>query len=616
MSEKFTTPGAIVLKHSMPTEAAKKNFDIYSPLDKNKVGDLVTMLLRDGGPEATDHINNLAKIFFNKATEIGSTTPLSDYINDSDERQAIIQEFDHKVRQVMQSNDHKSVKNDKLAVLATDYGKKIEKQNLDYLLSKGSTAAKMAKTKARGNPTQLATGTSTPLMSSNVKGELIPVVIKRSFAEGMRPAEHIALSYMGRSSTVSAQMSTSLPGALFKRLSPTMFHEVVTIPNCYTRNGIMITVEDKKSLVGRYEADTDKLITETYLRDKISEGVKSIKAKSPSTCEAKDGICQHCFGLMANGKLPEIGTNVGVIAAQSVSEKLTQSMLSTKHKTTVGERRGNSYEQAANILNNPDKNFKDEATISNLNGVVSDIKKSALGDSIVYVNEVGHFVPRQQNVLVEKGTQVRAGDKLSTGTINPRKLVSLRGIGAGREYMAKELREIYSGDGKIYKPDSLDPRHFEIIAKNLLKYVEVVDPGHTGLLPGDKVDVNTIRKYLDKGVKELPVDQAEGSVLARGVSSLVPGTLLDTNHIQDLKDQGFTKVHITPSGLKVRPIVPGLQTAKMLDKNWISKLSFSKLRDSLKDSAATMAQTDIHSTDPIASYMMGNEFGEGTEGKY
>lgn len=608
MSETFTTPGAILLKHGMPTEKTKQSFDLYTPLDKGGVSNLVTSLLRDGGSKATDHINDLAKTFFNKATEIGSTTPLSDYINDSDERQAIIKEFDSKVQAIMESADTKAVKNQRLIELTSKYNKRIEDQNLQYLLSQGSTAAKMAKTKARGNASQLASGTSTPLMSTNVKREMIPVVIKRSFAEGMRPAEHIALSYMGRSSTVMSQLSTALPGALFKKLSPTVFHEVITIPDCYTKNGIFVNTEDKKNLIGRFTADTNTLITETYLRDMISEGKKKIKARSTMTCEAKEGVCQHCFGLMANGKIPEIGTNVGVIAAQSVSEVLTQSMLSTKHKTTVGERRGNSYEQASNILNNPDKNFKDEATISTINGVVSDIKKTPLGDSIVYINEKSHFVPIQQNVVVNKGDSIRAGDKLSTGTINPRKLVDLRGIGAGREYMANELRDIYGG--------GLDPRHFEIIAKNLIKYVEVMHPGDTGLLPGDKVEINTIRKYLDKGSKEVPIAQAEGSILAKGVSSLVPGTLLDHNHIQDLKAQGFEKISVSPSGLKVRPIVPGLQTAKMLDKNWISKLSFSRLRDSLKESAATMAQTEIHSTDPIASYMIGNEFGEGVHGKY
>jgi len=605
---KITTAGALVLKHSMPTEASKSNFDIYSPLDKKGVGKMVTMLLEHGGETAPEHINSLGKIFFNKATEIGATTPLSDYINDSAERDAIIDEFNTKVQRILHSEKSRQDKNKELVELTSSYNKKIEKQNLDYLVSKGSVAAKMAKTGARGNPAQLASGTASPLMSSNVKGELIPVVIKRSFAEGMSPAEHIALSYMGRASTVLSQLSTALPGALFKRLSPTVFHEVVTIPDCGTHNGVPFSVTDKKSLIGRFEAGTNRLIDEPYLGELRMSGKKQVVVRSAMTCEAHDGVCQKCFGLMATGHIPDIGTNVGVVAAQSVSEVLTQSMLSTKHKANVGERKGNAYEQAANLLKNPADNFKDEATISQMNGVVSAVKKTPLGDSHVFVNEQLHFVPISQEVTVEPGQKIRMGDKLSTGTVNPRELVKLRGLGDGRDYMAKELRGIYGGD--------LDPRHFEVIAKNLMKYVEVVDPGHTALLPGEKVDIGQIRKYLDSNKKEVSVEHAEGKVLTQGAHVLTPGTLLDSNHIDDLRKAGVKTVQVTGSGLRVKPLVPGLESVKMLDPNWVSKLSFSRLRDSLKESAALGLHSDIHSTDPIASYTFGTEFGEGENGKY
>lgn len=608
MSEKLTTPGAILLKHSMPTKETKDSYDIYRVLDKSGMRDLIASLLKHGGPNSGEFINTLAKKFFNTSTEIGASTPLTDYINDSDEKHALIKEFDSKAQKILFSDKHKAVKNKELTELTGEYNTKIERQNLQHLLSLGSMAAKMAKTEARGNAAQLGTGTSTPLMSRNVKGEMIPIVIKRSFAEGMKPAEHIALSYMGRSSTVMSQLSTALPGALFKKLSPTVFHEVITIPDCGTRNGISVDITDKKNLLGRYTAQTNSLITESVLKDLTTSHTSSVIVRSVMTCEAKEGVCQHCFGLMAHGRLPDIGTNIGVIAAQSVSEVLTQSMLSTKHKATVGERKGNSYEQAANILKNPAENFKDEATISEINGKVSDIRKTPLGDSNVFVNEKMHFVPINQDVIVKVGDRIHSGQRLSTGTINPRKLVGLRGIGAGREYMSKELREIYGGN--------LDPRHFEIISKNLLKYAIVDHPGDTGLLPGDKVEINTIRKYLDKGLTEVPIHKAEGSILAKGISSLVPGTLLDKDHIRDLENLGHKTVSISPSGLKITPIVPGLETAKMLDKNWVSKLSFSRLRDSLKESAAINSQTEIHNTDPIASYVIGNEFGEGPNGRY
>lgn len=609
MTTKLTTAGALMLKNSMPTDEAKKRFDIYRPLDKGGIGSMVNMLIEHGGPNAHEHINTLGKAFFNKATEIGATTPLTDYINESDERSAIIQEFDMKVKQVMAGKNKSKVDiNRELVDLTSKYNKKIEVQNLDYLLSRGSIAAKMAKTGARGNPSQLASGTSTPLMSSNMKGELVPVVIKSSFAKGMSPAEQLAMSYMGRGSTVLAQLSTALPGALFKRLSPTVFHETITVDDCGTTNGMDIPIGDTKSLFGRYEAITNRLIDERYMKDLKMAGKTVIKARSPMTCEAHEGICKKCYGLMGSGKPANVGENVGVIAAQSVSEVLTQAMLATKHKATVGERKGNAYEQASNIMNNPALNFKDEATISTINGIVSAIKATPLGDTNVFINEKGHFVPRIQSIKVKVGDVVTPGDPLSTGTINPRKLVSLKGLGAGRKYMADELRGIYGAD--------LDPRHFEIISRNLMKHVEIVDPGETGFLPGQKIDVAQVAKYFQNNSGEVSIDKAEGKVLAAPIHELTAGTFLDSNHIQDLRQRGVKTIKVSNSGLKVIPIVPGLQTAKMLDPNWISKLSFSKLKDTLQESAATGATSSMHSTDPITPYIIGNEFGEGQNGRY
>lgn len=607
-TKKLTTAGSLWIKSQMPTQEAKDAYDIHKVLDKKGMSSMINNLLSKGGENSHETINDLGKIFFNKSTQIGASTPLSDYINDSDERQAILKEFSHKVETIKSSGKNKTQINKELGDLTSKYNTRIEDQNLSYLVNKGSTAANMARFGARGNKSQLANATASPLMSLNIKGELVPLVIKHGFAEGMTPAEHLALSYMGRASTVLSQLSTALPGALFKRISPTLFGEVITIQDCGTHNGVMVPVNDKKSLIGRFQAGTNSLIDEKYQRELHDSGVKEVKVRSTLTCEAPEGTCIKCFGLAANGKLPNIGENIGVIAAQSVSEVLTQSMLSTKHKSSVGERRGNAYDQASNILNNPAENFKDEATISDLNGVVSKIEKTPLGDTNVFINEKKHFVPITQDVVIKKDDKVLQGDRISTGVINPRKLVALRGLGAGRTYMTNELRGIYGAD--------LDPRWFEVISKNLIKYVQVVNPGSSGFLPGDKIPVNSVAKYLANNNGRVSIDNAEGKVLAKGVLHLTPGTLLDHNHVMELKDKGIKEVDVSSTGLIVTPIVPGLQSAKLLDKDWVSRLSFSKLKDSILNAGAFNEESPEHSISPITPYVLGREFGEGEEGKY
>lgn len=605
----ITTPGALLIKHMLPTDKAKQNFDLYRPIDKGGMKDLINNLLKNGGDTSHEVINELGKLFFNKATEIGATTPLSDYHNESDERQALFSEFEHRVAEVLKQRLPKLEQARQLDKISGELRGRMEKSNLQYMLSRGSTAAKMARTGARGNAQQLSQGTASPMMAADVKGVPIPVAIKHSFAEGLSAAEHLAMSYGGRASTVMSQLSTEKPGALFKKLTPAVFHEVVTEQDCGTKNGIPMKIEDKYALIGRYEAGTNKLIDEVYYKDLKSSGKKTVIARSSMTCHAKEGICQKCYGLAANGKLPDIGFNAGVVASQSVSEVLTQAMLSTKHQGGVAGRQRNPYEEANNLLSNPE-NFQDEATIAEINGTVNGIHQTSLKDWEVTVGDKTHFIPNFQEPVVKKGDIVRVGDPLSTGTINPEKLVALKGAGAGRVYLGQKMREIYSKNADI------DVRHFDLIARNMIKHVQIVDPGESGFLPGDKVEIGKLEDYLKNHSSNVKVDEAQGRTLSNRTLDLTPGTYLTANHIDDLKKQGIKEVPVSESGLIVKPIVPGLQSLKFLDKNWISKLSFNRLHHTIQEAAALGQKSPIHSTEPVASYIIGNEFGEGEKGRY
>lgn len=594
-----------MIKHMLP-QGAREKYDLHRVLDKGGVQGLIQLLIKNEGSDF-EVINDLARLFFGKATEIGASTPLSDYINDSSERAALLGEFEHKVAQILKSKVSTQEKANELSNLAADMSGKISKQNINYLAERGSTAAKMAQTGARGNPSQLAWGTSSPLMAADVRGMPVPIAVMHSFAEGLTPGEYLAMSYAGRASTVASQLSTSLPGALFKRLTPNLYHEVITVSDCGTHNGVMIPSSDKKSLVGRFEAGTNRFIDEAYQRE-LEQGHKQVKVRSTMTCEAKKGICQKCYGQASDGKLVTIGTNVGVIASQSVSERLTQAMLGTKHSGGVAGKKRNAYEEANNLLMNPSENFQDEATISKLDGKITDIRQTALKDHEVYVNGVSHFVSREQDVSVKPGDHVVAGSVMSTGTVNPRKLVALQGVGAGRMYMAKKLRDIY-GSG-------LDPRHFDLIARNMIKYVKVNDPGDTGFMPGQEVDVNAIQGHLAKNSETVPLASAVGRTLSHGVLEETPGTYLTQNHVDKLALQGINSVKVSNSGLKVTPLVPGLQSAKLLDPNWLSKLAFNKIRQTIQESAAVGSSSEIHGTDPITPYVLGRDFGQGNPGEY
>ncbi len=614
------TPGALLIKSKLPEEV-QKHFDPSKLLDKNGVKDLMSSVITHGGEKAADTISDLSHLFFNTATEHGYSTPLSDYHNDSDERQALLHEYETSVNHV---NDRKDLsereRREELAELATRYGKILTKQNLQYMVARKSTAALMAQTGARGNPLQLQQATSSPIQSKRIDGTPIPLAIMHSFAEGLTPAEHLAMSYWGRGNTVSAQLSTSKPGDMFKSITPNLYHEVVTIPDCHTTNGVVepmevpgvdengkpILLSNKKRIIFHYEAGTNRVIDERYFHDLKQDGMAKVKVRTTLTCQAKDGVCQKCYGLDSRGKLPEIGENVGVVAAQSASEVLTQMILGTKHDAKAGKS-VNPFDQTSNLLTNQEK-FPDKAIISEVDGTVSHIETTPLGDARVHISGKEHFVPNSQDVLVEQGQKVKIGQPLSTGMVNPRELVKLRGIGEGRRYMSNKLSEIYGG--------GMDPRHFDLIAKNMIKYVKVHDAGDTAYLPGQVLDVNQVQHELDKDTELLPLERATGKRLARPVLELTPGTTLDANHIQYLNKHGINEVHTTNSGLLVNPIVPGIKTVKLNDTNWISRLAFKRIGQTLREAAATGMESAATSTDPITPYILGGAFGEGDNGKY
>ncbi len=608
MPDKIITPGALLIRDLLPSKV-RPHYDISRKLDKGGVTDLVSSLVEHGGDEAHTSLSNLSSLFFNTATDEGFTTPLTDYENNSDDRHAIIQEFANKVNRINNSKLSPKDRNTKLNDLANKYGDTVISNNLKYMVRKGSTAGHMAMTGARGNPSQLSQATATPLMAKDMQGNRIPIAIKRSFAEGLSPAEHIAMSYEGRGAVVKTQLSTSKPGALFKRITPTVFHEVVTIPDCGTSNGIFYDLKDKNSsmIIRRYEAGSNKLVDERYYKQLVMSGKKKVKIRSTMTCEAGEGLCQLCYGHDSRGKDVPVGENVGVIAAQSVSETLTQAVLATKHKSGVGGRQRDSFKEAENLLQIPE-NFADQATIAKIGGKVSSVVQTSLKDHHVTIGVTEHFVPRVQDVIVKKGQTIRQGDALSTGTINPKELVNLRGLGAGRKYMSDQLRDIYGG--------GLDNRHFDLISRNLMKYVTVKDPGETGFLPGQQVEIAKILPVLKKDAETIPVSRSSGRKLAVQILELTPGTVLDRDHMDHLRDHGVDKVVVTKSLLEVTPEVKGIQTAKLLDKNWVSRLSFNRIKNTIRDAAALGESSDIHSTDPIAPYVFGTEFGEGKDGKY
>jgi hypothetical protein len=145
----------------------------------------------------------------------------------------------------------------------------------------------------------------------------------------------------------------------------------------------------------------------------------------------------------------------------------------------------------------------------------------------------------------------------------------------------------------------------------MIRHVQIDDPGLTSLIPGSKVEINALRKVLKNDVVKESLDKAQGKILAENAGPFIAGDRVTERMAEDLRGLGIKEVTVSNSGVKVTPLVPGLMNVKLLDKNWVSKMSLNRLRHSLSEAGSLGEESEKHSTDPITSYVLGREFGEG-----
>lgn len=186
---------------------------------------------------------------------------------------------------------------------------------------------------ARGKNPQLKMMLTTPGLYADSFGETIPMFIRNSFGEGVRPAEFLASTYGARSTVISTKIATAKGGDLGKQLFGASVDQVVSESDCHTANGIDLSPEDK-SLRGRVLArevagiPAGTVIGRSEMKKIRKEAPEHVLVRSPLTCQSKDGVCQHCVGKFHNQKFPEIGYAIGAASAQAVSEPVTQGALS------------------------------------------------------------------------------------------------------------------------------------------------------------------------------------------------------------------------------------------------------------------------------------------------
>jgi DNA-directed RNA polymerase subunit beta' len=470
--------------------------------------------------------------------------------------------------------------------------------------------AMTARSGSRGNTTQLMKIIATPVVVGDFHGNPVPFIIKRSYSEGLSPAEAWIAGDESRSQVIKGQLGTAEPGEMQKVLSSVMSSAVVSENDCGTDNGIRLKVDDP-SIEGRYVAATGELIT-SQKAAQLSQRGGFVLVRSPMTCELEKGVCQKCSGTSVKGGDYDIGTSLGLRSAQALSEPLTQMQLSAKHgvslvKGDANKPRGlKAFKQFVEIP----KNFFYKATLANSAGKVESIKEAPQGGFDVYVNKEHHYVPPGRDIKVKQGSEVEAGDLLSSGVPSPDEVLKHKGMGAGREYLVKSIRESFEESGI-----KIDQRNIEVLAKTQLSFVKLDKPVGD-MLEGDVVPVSSVVKQMGLTGQKSSVMSSVGKVLAKPVFEHIPGTLITKRIAEDILDKGKDEVFVTDSKPVFKPVMVAATRTPLLNPNWLQRLGYRYQKDTLIDAATFGQKADIHGYDPLAALAIGKEFKRGPKGEY
>lgn len=577
-----------------------------SQLSKGTLHDKIRALARRDTTDAAPRIEALRALGHELATTEGVSASLADITPDYKKRERTLRPF---LSAIQQTNDVKKRR---------DLIRSAQPKLLEATRSHPGSFGIMVRSGARGKPVQLMKDVAAPVMALEASGDPYPWLIRHSYAEGLRNSEMWAANTETRNNQIDTRLAVTEPGDLAKILVNNMTDQLVTEEDCGTDNGTPMSATDPQA-VDRYLArradgfSAGSLITQQVLTKLKKANVDSILVRSPMTCESTDGICQKCYGLNHRGRLHGLGSNVGVIGAQAISEPLTQFALSAKHGTrsTVGDKSVVKGHRGLRQLLDVPAAFPNKAALAPLSGKVTAIKKAPQGGTHVSVEDQRVYAPPGLMPSVRVGDKVEAGGVLSQGIVNPAELVLHKGIGAGRRYVTDSLYDVYKQQGV-----DVDRRHLELLARSHINSVRVdADPkGH--FQPGEVITYNGLLKSLGKNAEDTPLRKSEGKILARGYADHSAGIRITPSVIRSLEQQGLQSVKTAPAPPEITPIMRPITRNPAMHPDWMARLGSRGLRQSMLEAVHFGQQSNIHGVHPIPALAFGVEFGEGPKAKY
>ena len=479
---------------------------------KKELGKIIDKCIKVHGTSRTAEVLDLVKAQGYKYSTRGAiTVAVSDAVIPPQKRQ-YIEEAEEQILRINKLFRRGLVSDEERYRLVIEQWKDTTDKVTDALqgnMSRYNPIFMMADSGARGSMNQIRQLAGMRGLIANTSGRTIEVPIRSNYREGLNIFEYFISSRGARKGLADTALRTADSGYLTRRLVDVSQDVIIREADCGTHVGLEVfdinegrepieTLHER--LIGRYLVEDfldeagnvlvskDKMMGDREADLIVGSGAKSVVIRSILTCQARQGICMKCYGSnLATGNPVTVGEAVGIIAAQSIGEPGTQLTMRTFHTGGVA-----NAEDITQGLPRVEELFearkpKHLAIISEIDGVVSfqEIKKNR--HVVVTNNETGdersYLIPYGSKVGVEEGQQIKAGDMITEGSMNPHDVLDIRGTDAVQNYLIQEVQRTYRMQGV-----DINDKHIEVIVRQMMRKVRVEEPGDTNLLPGSLVE--------------------------------------------------------------------------------------------------------------------------------
>ncbi|GAA4050015.1 DNA-directed RNA polymerase subunit beta' [Agromyces indicus] len=509
-----TTLGRALFNEALPEDYPYFN----AQAGKGQISAIVNDLAeRYPKTEVAATLDRIKDAGFRWATRSGVTVALSDVVELPQKRE-IVSKYEKQAAKV-QSQFEKGLTTDlerrqeliQIWTKATDEVAKAMQE--EFASNQDNTINRMVTSGARGNWLQVRNIAGMRGLVNNPKGEIIPRPIISSYREGLSVAEYFIATHGARKGLADTALRTADSGYLTRRLVDVSQDVIIREDDCGTGKGLEMPIAatdstgtlvrdpnvensvfarslaaDAVNAKGEVVAEAGDDVGDVLIDKLVAAGVESIKVRSVLTCESAVGVCAKCYGRsLATGKLVDIGEAVGIIAAQSIGEPGTQLTMRTFH--TGGSASADDITQGLPRVQElfEARTPKGASPIAEAAGRIT-IDETEKQRKVILTPDNGdepiaYNVLKRSTLLVEDGQHVELGQQLIVGTVDPKEVLRVKGVREVQKHLVNGVQDVYRSQGV-----PIHDKHIEVIVRQMLRKVTVVDHGDTDLLPGELVD--------------------------------------------------------------------------------------------------------------------------------